>query len=129
MMPLHPSLAPKIDPLIRRLASGFEGERLATLLALERVLIAGGSSFHDLADALTRPPVVRRSAPRPSPGRATHGDLLAMASELDGNADLSPWETDFVANMRRILRNGHPPSEKQTRTLERIWQRVRGVET
>jgi hypothetical protein len=120
---LPPALAPRIDPLVRRLATGFEGERLATLLALERVLVAGGSSFHDLADALTRPPVVRRSAPRPSPGRATHADLRQMASELDGNADLSRWETDFVANVRRMLRDGRPPSKKQRSILERIWER------
>jgi hypothetical protein len=115
-------LVPRLDPLIRRLASDHDGERLATVEALERVLAAGGCDFHHLADVLGAAPVVMVS-PRPSPGRATWADLLAMASELDEHPDLSPWESSFVANVRRTLRRGLPLSAKQRRTLERrIWE-------
>jgi hypothetical protein len=123
------AIAPKLDPLIRRLATNHDGERLATVAALDRVLAAGGSSFHDLADCVVagaRPPrviFVEREPPRPSPGRATWADMLMMARELDGNADLSPWEADFVAGVRRTLRRGYPLSAKQRRTLEKIWAR------
>lgn len=126
---LPPALAPKLDPLIRRLGTNHDGEKLATLAALERTLAAGGLSFHDLADcvaASTQPRIIvlyRRDPPRPSPGHATHGDYLAMASELDEHPDLSLWEADFVTNVRQALRRGYPLSVKQRRTLERIWDR------
>jgi hypothetical protein len=123
-MPLPAALAPKIDPLIRRLGSGFDGERLATLLALERTLKRHGCSFHDLADRIGKASIVLRAARRPSPGRATHADLLVMASQLDGHPDLSPWENNFVSNVRRTLRRGFPLSTKQRRILTRIWERV-----
>jgi hypothetical protein len=39
-MPLPPALAPKVDPLIRRLSTNHDGERLAVVAALDRVLTA-----------------------------------------------------------------------------------------
>lgn len=40
----------RLDPSIRRLATNHDGERLAVMAALDRVLAAGGSTFNDLAD-------------------------------------------------------------------------------
>lgn len=125
-MPLPAGILPRLDPLIRRLATDHDGECIATVRALERVLATTGADFHDLAAALNEPPIIveRPTARRPSPGRATWNDLRGMASELDGHQDLSPWEDSFVANVRRTLRRGFPLSAEQCRTLERIWLRV-----
>jgi hypothetical protein len=126
-MSLPTAILRKLHKLIPLLSSDRSGEVIAAADAISRTLKAGGATWHDLANALTEPRVIvieRPAAPRPSPGRATWADLLAMASELDGNPDLSPWETDFVAGVRRTLRRGYPLSTKQRHTLERIWQRV-----
>lgn len=122
-MPLPAALAPKIDALVRRLASGFEGERLATLLVLERVLIAAGASFHDLADAVvagTKPPqiiIIERDAPR------RPASDLAMASALNGSPNLSEWELGFVHNLHERLRQGRRLSPKQRALLTEIYER------
>ena len=48
-------LLPKIEPLVRMLASDHDHEALSAVRALGRVLLSGDASFHDLADALNRP--------------------------------------------------------------------------
>jgi hypothetical protein len=118
-MPALAYLALNLDPLIRRPATNHDGERLATVATLERVVIASGSSFHGLADL-----VAAGAKPRPSPRRATWADLLATASKLDGHPGLDPWEKDFIAGVRRTLWRGYPLSPKQRRTLAKIWDRV-----
>lgn len=126
-MPLPAELLPRLDPLIRRLATDHDGERVATVAALERVLATAGANFHDLAGALTAPQIIiLPGAPQTAPGRASWADLLAMSAELDGHADLSPWEADFITGVRGALRRGYPLSSKQCRTLQKIWERVGG---
>jgi hypothetical protein len=121
-MPLPAALAPKIDALVRRLASGFEGERLATLLVLERVLVAAGASFHDLADAVvagTKPPrivIIERDAPR-------RCSLSAMAEELLDHPGLSRWESGFVESLHARLQDGRRLSAKQRALLTEIYER------
>src|SRR4051812_7190131 len=46
------TIPPRVAILIPRLASDHEGERLATVAAIERALTAAGRDFHDLARAL-----------------------------------------------------------------------------
>jgi hypothetical protein len=48
-------LPEKIDPLIRRLATDSDGETVACVRAIGRVLAAAGMTFHDLADRLKAP--------------------------------------------------------------------------
>ena len=51
-MPDLAALVPRLDPLIRRLGSDHDGERLAVVAALARVLAANNATFHDLADRI-----------------------------------------------------------------------------
>jgi hypothetical protein len=116
------ALAPKLDPLIRRLASNFDGEKLTSLLALERVLAAHGASFNDLADnvvAGAKPPrviVVKRDAP---PRRRS---LLALAEGLLDHAGLSRWESGFVESLHARLQDGRRLSAKQRALLTEIYE-------
>jgi DNA-binding cell septation regulator SpoVG len=41
------AIAPRLDPLIRRLGTNHDGERLATDAALERTLATAKADFHD----------------------------------------------------------------------------------
>ena len=60
MSPALTSLAPKLAPVIARLGSGFDGERLACIAAMERLLAREGLTFTDLADLIGS---TARSAP------------------------------------------------------------------
>ena len=64
-MGLLPTIVDKLDPLVRRLASDKDGERLACVAVIERQLDRAGLTFHDLADPLTAPeiPTQRHDAP------------------------------------------------------------------
>ncbi|MGU3387227.1 hypothetical protein ACLBYG_22145 [Methylobacterium sp. D53M] len=48
-------LAEKLSKLIPRLATDQDGEKVATVHAIQRVLNAAGLDFHDLAAELTKP--------------------------------------------------------------------------
>ena len=122
-MPLPAVILPKLRRLIPLLSSDQPGEVVAAAAAIGRTLKTAGATWHDLAAALTEPARFVVYPPRPSPGRATWADMLVIASELDGHPDLSPWETDFVAGVRRTLRREYPLA-KQRRMLECIWERV-----
>jgi hypothetical protein len=118
------TLAPRIDPLVRRLATGFEGERLPTLLALERVLVAGGASFHDLADAVlagAKLPAERNvSTTHHWRSRPTR-DAFRMVAELLDCLWLTSWEIDFLRRIGEQLCRGRRLSNKQAAVLQRLW--------
>jgi hypothetical protein len=122
---LPASLAPKLDPLIRRLATNHDGERLATVAALERTLAAAQADFHDLADVVVagvKPRAEHRASPhrhwRPTP------DAAAMLADLLGHPDLSAWERDFVESVYGQYRRRWRLSDRQLQVLEGIWRKV-----
>ena len=98
-------IAAKLDPLIRRLASDQDGERLACVAAIERQLDRAGLSFHDLADLLTapEPPAQRHDAPVFHDYAAAVDWLLASDC-----GDLAAREIEFLESMREILRRWSP---------------------
>lgn len=106
------TIAPRLDPLIRRLASDFDGERLAAVAAIERLLRAHGRDWHYLADLV--------------------GDGLAYRELLTGDTGrifyclahaplLSEWERGFCASLLGFKRL----SPKQLAVLDRLVARVR----
>ena len=127
-MPLPAAILPKLAKLVLLLSSDKLGEVAAAAAAIDRTLESAGATWHELAAQLTEQRVSYRDPPRTDPARATWGDLLGIASELDGNPDLSPWESDFVSGVRRALRRGYPLSAKQLSILDRIWARISGSE-
>jgi hypothetical protein len=110
------SIAPTLAKLIRMLSSDREGEVLASVHAMRRVLASAGLSLHDLANAI---------------------ELPAQASQHDDDADdwrvmakacarysylLSEREISFVTTMMRWRAK---PSRKQAEWLAAIYDRIR----
>lgn len=140
----------KVAPLIRLLSSPIEGERLAAVGGISRVLKGAGLGFHELASALEQPqePAAQRSqAPsnarepkprRPARAGASQGAALSPARRetlivalrlllRDADALLSRWEVDFVAAIVRQIKGAHPSiSARQLEIVERIIHREQG---
>ena len=135
----------KVAPLIRLLSSPVEGERLAAVGGIGRVLRSAGLSFHELASAIERPlePAAQRSqAPKPKPRRparagASRGAALSPARRQtlivalrlllrDARSVLTAWETEFTEAILRTLESERPSlSDKQLEILEKILHRER----
>jgi hypothetical protein len=80
-------VAPRLGQLIRLLASDKDGEVLATVYALRRVLSNAGLDLHDLADNITTVALAKREAePRPD------GPRPHCLSRCRGQAALQPPE-------------------------------------
>jgi hypothetical protein len=109
-------IAPTLAKLIRLLSSDRDGEVVASVHAMCRLLASIGLSLHDLADAI---------------------ELPAQTSQHDDDADdwrvmakacaqcrhlLSDRERSFVATM---VRWRGKPSRKQRDWLEAIYDRIR----
>ena len=102
------AVAPTLDELIRRLGSSHDGEHLATVHAIERVLKTAGSDWHDLADAIIAP--------------KSNGDWRKQLRFYADNAQLlNDRERKFIRTI-----NGYrsEPSEKQLNWLQSIAVRL-----
>lgn len=106
------TVAQRLDPLIRRLATNHDGERLATVAAIERVLRANDLGWHDLAD-LVGDGIAHRDLFAGESGRIFY--CLAHAQLL------SDWERGFCGSLLGFKRL----SPKQLAHLDRIVARVR----
>jgi hypothetical protein len=102
----------KLALLIPRLASEFDGEVIATVRAMRRLLNAGGHDLHDLARVVADGNYVAEN----------HGGALtAQLKELLCSARLNDWEREFVASvLRQTERHGFRLSDKQRAILNRI---------
>ncbi len=110
-------LMQRLSHLIRRLASNYDGEVVATVRAIERTLVADGRDWHDLADQLTVPGMIRPNEPPP---------LHQMASWLYRHPNLSQWERKFVPSVLRQLRAGAQLTAKQDQALRRCYAKHGG---
>ena len=110
---LAPADRQRLAKLLGMLGSVYAGERDAAALAAHRLLQQRGITWHDL---LARPPVHRE--PLQSKWRATCAELA------NRQADLSPWDRKFVADLPRFSRI----SSKQRYVLAEIADRVLGVD-
>jgi hypothetical protein len=120
-------LAPKLGPLLGNLASDHEGEILASVRAIRRLLERNGLSLNDLGRALEAQPVVQvvYQEREPNAKHATD-DWFEMARHCLANAEwLSEKEHDFVRTMVRILRRqGTQPTPKQAAWLKDIFDQL-----
>lgn len=127
------NLAPilgKLSRLIPRLASDADGEVVATVRAIQRVLAAEGCDLHDLAAALTTAPepqvrIVYRDRPVQKPPWARVAEWCCERSD-----QLRPREREFVHDMADELGLfGGEPTEKQAAWLRSIYSKLRKAET
>ncbi len=116
-------IAPKLAPLIRRLASDQDGERLACVAALERQLDRAGLTFHDLADRLTTAP--DSPAERDDAPVFTDYDEAVEWLLATNNGELTARDIGFLEDMVGILRKW-PPSPKQAAWLRSLLERLGG---
>jgi hypothetical protein len=106
-------LIPMLNKLIPRLASTHDGEVVATVRAIERVLKSAGRDLHDLAACLGAPVA-----------QMQHADWRRDVRFCSENTDfLSERELDFISN---LARGGRKPTEKQAAWLRDIAGRLRG---
>ncbi len=115
-------ILPKLDPLIRRLATDKDAETVACVRAIERQLIKAGLTFHDLADRLTAPEAAAEDDALPV--FTNYGAAVEWALATD-RGDLTAREIDFLESMRGILRKW-PPKPKQARWIEALVERFNG---
>jgi hypothetical protein len=111
MSALPVALIPTLSKLIPRLGSNHDGEVVATVRAIERVLKSAGRDLHDLAACLGGP--------------AQDADWRQNVRFCFDNADLlSERELDFIAN---IARGARRPTVRQLGWLHDIVDRLRGA--
>jgi hypothetical protein len=104
-------IAPRLDPLIRRLATDHDGERLATVAAIERTLRAHGLDWHHLADLVGDGLAARE---------LLQGDTARILYCLAHAPLLTDWERDFCRSLLGFRRL----SEKQIAVLDRLVAKV-----
>src|SRR5262245_7535972 len=112
-------IAPTLAKLIRLLSSDREGEVVASVHAMRRVLASVGLSLHDLADAIELPARGICNADTPSdddPDWRVMAKTCAQCPHL-----LSEREISFVTTMTRWRGK---PSRKQAEWLEAIYDRI-----
>ena len=134
--PIPDAIRPRLGQFVRLLASDQPGEVVAAAAALRRALAGVGADLNDLGDAIERPAVILRNAPRPSPQprrsrRERTGDVdldfaqrrsvvEALRRGLGGNS-MNGWEREFAASIVARLQTGRGwMTEKQGETLGRL---------
>src|SRR5215472_12773340 len=109
-------IAPTLAKLVRLLSSNRDGEVVASVHAMRRLLASVGLSLHDLADAIELPA-------RISQHDDDAGDWRVMAKACAQCPHLlSKREISFVTTMTRWRGK---PSRKQAEWLETIYDRIR----
>lgn len=117
------SVAPRLALLIPRLASQHDGEAVATVRAIERILASAGLDLHDVARAIAAPAAPDAiAAPTRQPSQS--GDwrrLAAWCRDHDGGR-LTQKQRAFVADM--VTWRGEPTAP-QAEWLRAIADRLR----
>jgi hypothetical protein len=121
------SVAPRLAQLIPRLASNYDGEVLATVAAIRRVLHGAGCDLHDLASSITPqlpPPQV--IDPPDTPQFDVDSAWREVAHWCLDNAQgkISQRQAEFLHSMSR---QRSEPSDRQKAWLEAIAIRLSGV--
>ena len=132
----------KIVAMIPRLASEHDGEVVATVRAIQRVLEGAEMDWHELVKRIVleesvgvmgkayEPAPPRPASPtydgfRPTPRR--HDSDAWMANEIESTpsmfAQCSAWEQQFITSVRAQLASGRLMSDKQRETLRRVYKK------
>ena len=116
-------VAPKLDLLIRRLASDQDGERLACVAAIQRQLDRAGLSIHDLADKLTSEPETPAQS-REAPVFTDYAETVAWILAIACGA-LRARDINFCEDMPTILRRW-PPTPRQAAWIRGLVEKLGG---
>ena len=123
MTALAPHVRPKVARLVAMLATDSDGEALAAVRALHRVLDANGHDINDLAAVIEGHQNAQERPGRPEP-RAE-----AMLKELLASAVLTQWERGYCSDLARLIYRGVRLSAAQLAKLSEIYgQRAGGAQ-
>jgi len=115
------ALDQRLDPLIRRLASNHDGEVVATVCAIRRVLEKRGQTLNDLADRLSDQPQKSNSKKRHRKnGGGNPAVILAKIRRLAKLGDLNEWEAGFAASIVDQVNDGRRLTDKQLEKIDAI---------
>lgn len=109
-MTLEPATILKLGKLIPRLASEHDGEVVATVRAIRRVLESAGASLHDLSSAFGSAEDRSNTLP------VSHEDVLRVGPYLLEHCELNDREREFVLSLviwARRKRRKFTVTEKQ----------------
>ena len=114
------NIGPKVGKLVAMLGSDRDGEILATVAALKRVLETAGLDFIDFGDALGAG-LVLHTIRQPSEVLSGEDELWRQQARwlLSLGADLREKEIEFLRNIAQWIGR---PSDKQLAWLERIFK-------
>ena len=108
------SVGSKLAKLVALLGTDNEGERLATVEAISRILVSDGLDFHDLARAVEGVQVHARAPAEAlrieQPCRwdgLSHFDRVAWLQTLRAQDWLTPKERGFIADTETAVRCAH----------------------
>jgi hypothetical protein len=105
----------KIPKLISRLSSDSDGEVIATISALRRVLESAGLDFHDLADQLAGGKYEVSQHEKTEPA----GWHIMVNFCMEHREFLSDWENKFMSG---VLRWKGSITEKQLQKITTIFE-------
>jgi hypothetical protein len=108
-----------LSKLLLMLGSTHDGEQLAAVAAIKRVLKTAGADLHDVADELNHRPSGKAKpvAPKTWIWREAVDELLAHAS-----CCLTQWEAGFAKNLASYRGR---PTDKQMDCVRRILERIK----
>jgi len=114
--PVPAATRDKLAKLMPRLATQFEGERIATVAAIERVLRADGLDWNDLTAAFAggetaRPPPRAQHPPRddgPGPRLFAASELLTVINQIQRTVDLNDRSAGFLLSISSLARRRDP---------------------
>ncbi len=122
------AVAQRIAKIIPRLASKHDGEVVASVRAIERILAQEGHDWHVLAALIENGGKPLQAAFTSTSARswrhlpdAWRAHLL---SQLMSAADLSDWEQQFLTSIARQFSRGFSLSDKQAEIIDRLAARA-----
>jgi hypothetical protein len=119
-------IADMLGKLVPRLATTHDGERLATVAAIDRTLRSAGLDWHHLAKAVAAEPPPARVVfvERPSREPETWEQIARWCRDHD-DGRLKEHERKFAADMAARLIHGGQPTERQGAWLRALYAKLR----
>jgi len=125
----------RLAHLIRRLSSTFDGEVIATVCAIRRVLGASGHDLHDLAKIVEQGPVTEKPSQQENAKQNERkertkrewwpDEIIENAERLLQASWLSDWERGFLQSIseQASRRYGFTLSEKQQAKFDMLLRK------
>jgi hypothetical protein len=112
----------KLANLVRRLGSDSDGEVVATVYAIRRVLKADGHDLHDLAKIVQGASPPPKAQAKQSDAETPGGIIVVAKHLLETCSWLNDWEREFLVSIRDQARRryGFKLSEKQQAILDKL---------